>query len=132
MKQHELALLYMQKAAEDEALIDEVIDSERVSDAAIGFHCQQAAEKLLKALLSQLGVRFRRTHDLTELMDLLADNGLELPHGLRDIDHLNPYAVEFRYDVLPLEVTVPLNRQAIRKLIRDLRGWVTAKITGKS
>ncbi|MDI6853868.1 MAG: HEPN domain-containing protein [Deltaproteobacteria bacterium] len=60
MKQSELALLYLRKAAEDEALIDEVIASPRVSDAAIGFHCQQAAEKLLKALLAHLKVRARR------------------------------------------------------------------------
>jgi len=45
MKPHELALLYLQKAAEDEALLDEVLTSPRVSDGAIGFHCQQAAEK---------------------------------------------------------------------------------------
>lgn len=70
MRRSELALLYLRKAAEDEVLIDEVIASPRVSDAAIGFHCQQAAEKLLKALLTHLGVRFRKTHDLRGLMDL--------------------------------------------------------------
>lgn len=48
MKRHEQARLYLNKAAEDEALLDEVIDSSRVSDAAIGFHCQQAAEKLFR------------------------------------------------------------------------------------
>jgi hypothetical protein len=46
MKQHEQARLYLQKASEDEVLLDEVIESPRVSDAAIGCHCQQAAEKL--------------------------------------------------------------------------------------
>jgi hypothetical protein len=54
MRQHEPALLYLKKAAEDEVLLDEVLASPRVSDTVIGFHCQQAAEKLLKALLSYL------------------------------------------------------------------------------
>lgn len=42
MKLPEQALLYLDKAAEDEVLVDEVISSPRVSDAVIGFHCQQA------------------------------------------------------------------------------------------
>jgi HEPN domain-containing protein len=124
MKQHEQALLYLQKAAEDEVLLDEVIESARVSDAAIGFHCQQAAEKLLKALLSHLGIRFRRTHDLKELMDLAVDSGMEIPGHLIELDLLTPYAVEFRYDLLPLELEVPLDRQGAQKMIRELRAWV--------
>lgn len=40
MKRREQALLLLQKAAEDEALLDEVADSERVSNAVFGFHCQ--------------------------------------------------------------------------------------------
>ena len=93
MKRHEQARLYLYKAAEDEALLYEVIDSPRVSDAAIGFHCQQAAEKLLKALLSHMGVRFRRTHDIKELMDLVQDGGMSIPPSLMELDLLTPYAV---------------------------------------
>ena len=52
MKQREQALLLLAKAAEDEALLDEILASDRVSDAIIGFHCQQSVEKALKALLS--------------------------------------------------------------------------------
>jgi HEPN domain-containing protein len=84
MKLHEQALLYLDKAAEDEVLVDEVIASPRVSDAVIGFHCQQAVEKLLKALLSHVGVRFRKTHDLRELLDLLADHGAAPSHYLQE------------------------------------------------
>src|SRR5437868_1478456 len=38
------------------------------------FHCQQAAEKYLKALLQNLGAVVPKTHDLEGLLDLL------LPH----------------------------------------------------
>lgn len=89
MKQHEQALLFLRKAGEDEALLDEVLASDRISDAIIGFHCQQAAEKLLKALLSEHGVIFRRTHDLTELCDLLADANHPLPVELSGVDFLS-------------------------------------------
>ena len=124
MRQHEQALLYLKKAVEDEVLLDEVLASPRVSDTVIGFHCQQAAEKLLKALLSNLTVRFRRTHDLRELMDLLTDNGHALPEALADLDILTPYAVEFRYEFLAHDQETPLDRQETRELVYRLRGWV--------
>ena len=54
-------MLFLRKAAQDEALLDAVIESDKVSDEVIGFHCQQAAEKMLKALLSELGQRAGKT-----------------------------------------------------------------------
>jgi hypothetical protein len=39
-------------------LLDAVIESDRVCDEVIGFHCQQAAEKMLKALLPDSGAAF--------------------------------------------------------------------------
>src|ERR1039458_4805249 len=36
----------------------------------VGFHCQQAAEKYLKALLTRYQIEFRKTHDLRVLLDL--------------------------------------------------------------
>ena len=68
MKRREQALLLLRKAAQDEALLDQVLTSDQVSDEIIGFHCQQAAEKILKALLSDLGVRIRKTHEIGALM----------------------------------------------------------------
>ena len=75
MKQLELARLFLRKAGEDEALLDAVARLSSVADATFGFHCQQAAEKLLKALRSALEIRFRRTHDLQELMTSLENAG---------------------------------------------------------
>jgi HEPN domain-containing protein len=63
MKRREQALLFLRKAAQDESLLDAVLESGSVSDEVIGFHCQQAAEKMLKALLSDLGAAFHKTHE---------------------------------------------------------------------
>ncbi len=38
---------------------------------SICFHCQQTAEKYLKALVQELGQVVKRTHDLEDLLDLL-------------------------------------------------------------
>jgi len=42
MKRLEQARLLLHKAAQDEVLIDEVLESANVADEVIGFHCQQA------------------------------------------------------------------------------------------
>lgn len=126
MKQHEQALLYLRKAAEDESLLDATAHLPGVADAIYGFHCQQAAEKLLKALLSELRVRFPRTHDLEELLHLLETAGHQVPDELARVDEFSSYAVEFRYgDVMP---AAHLDRQAARELIRNLRALVETHV----
>ena len=92
MRQHEQALLFVRKAAEDEALPAEVVDRDRISNEIFGFHAQQASDKLLKALLSEFTVHFPRTHNLRLLMDLLADAGHPLPPSLADLDLLTAYS----------------------------------------
>jgi hypothetical protein len=71
-----------------------------MADSVIGFHAQQACEKCLKAVLSATGVAFSRTHDLVRLLDLLAEQGIDVPAQAMWIDELNPYAVEARYGLV--------------------------------
>jgi HEPN domain-containing protein len=121
------ARLYLRKAASDERLLDAVLTDTTVGDDVFGFHCQQAAEKLLKALLSELRVSFRHTHDLTELMDQLADAGAALPKQFDQLKTLSAYAVEFRYEDVP--TGAPLERSAARQMIRELRQFVESKLS---
>ena len=64
---------------------------------AVCFHCQQCAEKYLKAYLQEHNHRFGRTHNLIELLELCLefDPSFELQRDL--LIRLNKYAVEFRY-----------------------------------
>ena len=126
MKRREQALLLLRKAAQDETLLDEVLDSDKVSDEVIGFHCQQGAEKVLKALLSDLGVRFRKTHELGALMDLLARAGEPLPSEFENLDALTPFGAVYRYDDYDAEA--PLDRRQARALLRSLRAWVEDRL----
>lgn len=60
------------------------------------FHCQQCAEKYLKALLTLLQLPFPRTHDVVVLLNLLrAETELDLP--VERVQPLNRYAIEARY-----------------------------------
>ena len=126
MRQHEQALLFVRKAAEDEALLAEVITSKQVSNEIFGFHAQQASEKLLKALLSEFSAHFPRTHNLRLLMDLLTDAGHPLPSSLADLDLLTAYGTLFRYEDIPCETK--RDRKAVLAMVRALRTFVDKKI----
>jgi HEPN domain-containing protein len=70
----------------EESLLDSVV-----------YHCQQSAEKALKAYLTCQDATFRKTHDLDVLVDLCA---LSEPsfQDLKDAaGSLTSYATEFRY-----------------------------------
>ncbi len=92
MKRREQALLLLRKAAQDESLLDAVLESDKVSDEVIGFHCQQAAEKMLKAVLSEPGVTFHKTNELGALMDSLARSGAPCRASLRISTFSRPLA----------------------------------------
>lgn len=91
------------KAREDHHLAALVASDASVSNEQIGFLCQQAIEKCIKSVLSRRSIRYRRTHDLTELMDLLKDHHVEYPSELEQSVALTPFAAEMRYDYLPPE-----------------------------
>ena len=65
-------------------------------DAAC-YHCQQSAEKYLKAYLIKQGVAPERTHDLRNLLRecIIYDAGLSSLWP--DVRFLNPFSVQFRY-----------------------------------
>ena len=118
--------MFLSKAAEDESLLDAVLELPGVSDAIFGFHCQQAAEKLLKAVLSHHGLGFTRTHDLQELIELLEAAGHPLPAEAATADELTPFAVQFRYD--DLSTAHAVDRPALRELVRNLRKFTQAEM----
>src|SRR5437899_12674904 len=61
------------------------------------FHCQQAAEKYLKATLQEQGAVVPRTHNLEELLDLLLPHDATLAPLRRLLISLTQYAVDYRY-----------------------------------
>jgi HEPN domain-containing protein len=60
------------------------------------FHCQQAAEKYLKCLLTLLAIQAPRTHDLKAIAALIPLE-LRFPVRVEDLAELSPYAVDVRY-----------------------------------
>ena len=87
---------WVKKAETDFLAANALADESLPFHEAVCFHCQQSAEKYLKALLKEASVRIPRTHDLALLLVLLG------PHyhirGLRrGLEFLTQFAVETRY-----------------------------------
>ena len=61
------------------------------------FHSQQCAEKYLKAIMVQNGIRFRKIHDLRELLTLVLKKYPELELISDLLSELTPHAVATRY-----------------------------------
>jgi HEPN domain-containing protein len=63
----------------------------------ICYHCQQSAEKMIKALLLAQGETVPRIHDLGLLIEVLVES-LDPPADILDAcDNLTPYGVKARY-----------------------------------
>jgi HEPN domain-containing protein len=86
-----------------------LFDNEESLLDAVVYHCQQSAEKALKAYLASQNVAFRKTHDLGVLLELcsLSESGFQSLQEVADI--LTPYATEFRY---PGDALEPERRDA--------------------
>lgn len=63
----------------------------------IAFHCQQATEKYLKAMLVNSGVDFQRTHNLIFLLDLLSQKMALSEDTYDKAILLNGFSVQIRY-----------------------------------
>jgi len=61
------------------------------------FHCQQAAEKALKAFLSYQGIEFEKSHSLVYLVDLCIGLDRDFQVLQSDARDLTIYAVGIRY-----------------------------------
>jgi len=88
---------WLRKAADDlrSARVDLDADPPLVEDAL--FHCQQAAEKAMKAFLTAHAVAFRKTHDLDELASACERIDAALKGVLDPARELTAFAWEFRY-----------------------------------
>jgi HEPN domain-containing protein len=64
---------------------------------AVCFHCQQASEKYLKAVLEEQGLTVPKTHDLDDLRQLLLLHDASLRPLRRGLVFLTRFAVETRY-----------------------------------
>jgi len=116
---------WLDKAEADVGTTDRLASGgSRYLEAAC-FHAQQAAEKFLKAYLVQHQIEFPKTHDLDEILDLVAKADGSLADSLREAAALSPYGVDIRYPGDFPEVTAKDAQTAL-----DLAGKVREAVLG--
>lgn len=93
-KKHDLAAEWVHKAEHDFKTIEILKKNGSELGDIICYHCQQSAEKYLKAYLTKLDISFRRSHSLNYLLDLIED----VPDEIYDSSEiLEDYGVNIRY-----------------------------------
>ncbi len=106
-------------------------DEDRLRDI-IAFHCQQAAEKYLKAFLVRHQIEFPKSHNIRLLLNLVPRVSPEMAVVLREVAELSPYGVDVRYpgdvpDVLPgeEEKLFELARRTKETVMAELRPFLS-------
>lgn len=114
---------WRRKADADMAVAERLLPDEDPFYNAVTFHCQQAAEKYLKALLTCWGIEFPKTHVLANLIGLLETRDTALAASLLDAVVLTPYGAELRYPGDRPDACAEEAREAVR-LARKVRDAV--------
>lgn len=95
---------WLQKAEGDLRAAEILLAAPEVLEEAVAFHCQQAAEKFIKAFLVRHQIEFPKTHDLMTLRKLMSQADGKLAEELAFSDWLGRFAVEARYPGEIIEV----------------------------
>lgn len=69
----------------------------------ICYHCQQTAEKYLKAALAAMGIQIPHTHNLMSLAQIVSRTNPAILEAFSSFAVLQPYAVAVRY---PFELDI--------------------------
>jgi HEPN domain-containing protein len=113
-------------ADRDLVILAKGIPDPEISIEVLGFHCQQAVEKYLKAALAIHQVEFHKIHDIKTLTDLARSAGMEVPSS-EPLEALTPFAVEFRYQTLP-QGESPVAREKMTELAQEVRKWANQQV----
>lgn len=96
-KQSEHARQWIAKARSDLLNADNNLAAPKVPYDTVCFHCQQAAEKLMKGFLVAHGCEYPITHNLLVVLEKVLKFDPSADSMRETLALLNPYSVEVRY-----------------------------------
>jgi HEPN domain-containing protein len=133
MQSANMAQILLLKGKQDQYVVNRFSEDRSIPDETIGFHAQQAVEKMLKAVLAHRAITYRRTHQLEGLVALPQDAGIPFPPELSEAVALTPYAVELRYDLLPIDddAAAPFDRQWAKRCVERIAEWASSVVGEK-
>jgi HEPN domain-containing protein len=120
---HETTKEWVFKAEEDYDSADLLLHGSETSIAATAcFHCQQCAEKYLKAFLEENEIAFPKRHELVPLLKLCLRIDNEFTTLLKDLRRLESFAVSVRYPGITVKVKTAeealQSAQRVRNFVR--------------
>lgn len=125
-KQSEHAKQWIEKARNDLLDADNNLSAQKVPYDTVCFHCQQAAEKLLKAFLVARGCEYPLTHNLFVILEKVLEFDPSAESLRETLSLLNPYSVEVRYPGDAWMPTVDDAKEA-RQAAQKIFDWVQSK-----
>lgn len=124
----ELINNWMNKAEKDLLTAKHELSFADVVTESVCFHCQQAAEKYLKAYLVFLGIPFTKTHEIGELITKCESKDKEISRFKEEADKLTDYAIEIRYPDDWYEPTLNEAKEAF-DIATKIKEFIQNKIT---
>jgi hypothetical protein len=112
-------------------MMAQITDKPDAPDWGIGFHAQQAVEKALKAVLSDRGLEYPRTHDLLLLMELLEKARVQGPPDASDLDSLSVYGAPLRYEDSDVDLGGRLDRAWVQGCVTRTLEWACSTVTSR-
>jgi HEPN domain-containing protein len=113
---------WLAKAEADLRAAGVLLADEAGFGSVVAFHCQQAAEKFMKAYLVRHQIEFPKAHDLSVVRNLISGSDEALADKLAFADYLTPFGVEARYPGEVPETDTVTAQQALAdaRRVRDL------------
>jgi HEPN domain-containing protein len=128
MDRYDLSREWIHKAEHDIGMAELALVNRPEYTDAICFHCQQAAEKYLKAYLVFLNIRFERKHNLGYLLDMISEQQ-PVPETIYDLaEKLEDYAVETRYPDDWFDIPLVEAEEAF-DIAKNVKEYVLSKIS---
>jgi len=104
---------WLNKASSDLLAAQILVEHSTLALGPAAFHCQQTAEKALKAFLISRAAPFDRVHNLVYLLDLCEAEETHFATLREETESLTPYAVEIRYPGDTIEISIEEAHKAL-------------------
>jgi HEPN domain-containing protein len=97
----------------------------------VAYMCQQAVEKILKAVIAQLGKENFPIHNLNRLAEIATISNELTPEQFNFLAELTPYHIEARYGDYKESLSEIINdkkAEQVYKKTREIHKWIYQKI----
>lgn len=125
----EVAQAWLVKARGDLAIAEVAIGAAHVPGWPIGFHCQQAVEKCVKACLVLAGIKPPTSHILKDLAQLAGPGEGDFPLTADDMAALQPYAVAERYPYVAARDSTGEDVRPLLEMAQRTWAWAEGRVS---